>query len=205
MQTVVNLFKNAKGLFWHDRFKSIIEAAVNLVASLILMRFMGIFGVLLGTTVSIVFVNVWYEPYILYKHGFNDKSLMKYMIEYGLYLLLAIAICVITFVSTAVLPMGFWWLCLKCLIALIIPNLIIILVFRKTQRFKYLTNFMVSILKRKKASVPAEEVKNDASTEQLIEEISEHVEEQPKEENEENLDGQIVEDSTEKLSDQPTD
>ena len=183
MQTIVNLFKNAKGLFWHDRYKAIIEAAVNLIASLILMKFMGILGVLIGTTISIIFVNVWYEPRVLYKHGFGEKSITKYMLEYCLYLIMAILICLLTFVVTSLLPLGIGWLCLKFLIAFIIPNLIIILVFRKTDRFKYFTNFLGSMLRKKKKNESLDETKNQLLSEELTGEISEYNEAQINENN----------------------
>ena len=150
MQTIVNLFKNAKGLFWYDRYKAIIEAVVNLVASLILMQFMGIIGVLLGTTISIVFVNVWYEPYVLYKHGFDKEPMGWYMKNYVFNFILTILVCGMTFGLTYILPMGVGWLCVKCLICLIVPNLSMIIIFRKTNRFKYCANLIKSIVKRQK-------------------------------------------------------
>ena len=71
MRRVPLMFRDAMGLFWHDRYKSLAEAAVNLVVSIVLAKKIGILGVLIGTTISSLSTCVWIEPLILYKHGFK--------------------------------------------------------------------------------------------------------------------------------------
>lgn len=73
------IYIDSLGYFWDIRFKSLFEAAINLVASLIFLIYfnMGITGVLLGTIVSNLSTNIWWEPYIVYKKNFN-RSLWSY-------------------------------------------------------------------------------------------------------------------------------
>lgn len=73
-------FIDAYGLAWTQRWKSLIEAVVNLGASLFFVLFMhwGIFGILFGTTVSNILVVLWYEPFIVYKEGLH-KSFTAYL------------------------------------------------------------------------------------------------------------------------------
>lgn len=68
-------FIDAYGLAWFQRHKSIIEAILNLVISLILVGVLdlGLNGILLGTLLSSLLIPCWYEPYILFKYGFNKK------------------------------------------------------------------------------------------------------------------------------------
>ena len=40
------IFRNSLGLFWYDRYKSIAEALINLIVSIILAQRFGTFGVL---------------------------------------------------------------------------------------------------------------------------------------------------------------
>lgn len=88
--TVQN-FISGMGLYWHLRYKSIIESIVNFIVSFGLVYFwkFGISGVVLGTLVSNILVNVWWEPLIVYKYGFQT-SVKKYVIRYMQYVLFSL-------------------------------------------------------------------------------------------------------------------
>lgn len=83
------IFRDSLGLFWHDRYKTIIESLVNLVFSIILAKKMGAAGVFIGTFISIVGVSMWVEPIVLYRDYFKSpvseyfKKLFKYVFLYG--------------------------------------------------------------------------------------------------------------------------
>jgi len=77
-------FNTTLGLFWNDRFKPWIESLINLIGSLILIKYFGFLGVLLGTLVSTLLTSFWVEPVILYKHGFR-KNVLDYFKKYFTY------------------------------------------------------------------------------------------------------------------------
>ncbi|MFT8703220.1 MAG: hypothetical protein ABF755_03070 [Oenococcus oeni] len=83
-QNVINV-TNAYGLYWFERYKSIVEAFSNLLISLVLVvvfKF-GIEGVLLGTIASNIFVNSWWEPMIIFQnklHGIWRKYTGNYLV-----------------------------------------------------------------------------------------------------------------------------
>lgn len=79
-------YVNTAGLFKPLRFKSIIEAAINLVSSLyfLVVMDMGINGVFIGTLISTLTTNFWWEAYIVIKRYLN-VSLARYFARYGLY------------------------------------------------------------------------------------------------------------------------
>lgn len=64
---------DAYGLAWIQRWKSIIEVVINIVLTIFFAGVlkMGMLGILIGTTISIISFPLWYEPYIVYKYGFN--------------------------------------------------------------------------------------------------------------------------------------
>jgi hypothetical protein len=76
--------RNAVGLFWFDRYKAIAEACINIGVSIVLGRWMGIRGILLGTLVSQLAFPVWVEGYVLYKHAFHT-SVFAYGRQFALY------------------------------------------------------------------------------------------------------------------------
>lgn len=81
MRFGVGAFTTAAGLFKETLIKPIAESMINVVVSIILVKSVGLLGVFLGTTASLVFGSVWVDPVILYRKWFNRSS-YKYFIEY---------------------------------------------------------------------------------------------------------------------------
>lgn len=79
----VQAFITAHGLYWETKWKSIIEAIINLIASLCLIKFtsLGVNSVILGTLISIVFVSLWWEPMVLFT-SVKNISLLKFLFKY---------------------------------------------------------------------------------------------------------------------------
>lgn len=86
------MYINTSGLFWPLRYKSLLEAAINFFVSMYFMlaRDMGINGVLLGTVVSTVSTNLWWEPYVIVKKRLG-QSLIRYFLQYCIYMVIALA------------------------------------------------------------------------------------------------------------------
>lgn len=85
MSRQINIsFTNASGLFTKDIWRPIVEALINLIVSIILVKAIGIAGVFLGTIVSCLATVFWREPYLLYKYEF-EKSMRSYWIKYVLF------------------------------------------------------------------------------------------------------------------------
>ena len=73
-------FRDATGVFYHDRHKALIESAVNLVVSIPLTFLFGVTGVKLGTIISFMATSFWIEGYVLYKHYFK-KPMWGYVLR----------------------------------------------------------------------------------------------------------------------------
>ena len=131
MRTSVILFRDVTGLFWNDRWKPIVESVVNLVASLLLVKPLGLNGIILGTIISTVIAPLWVEPLVLYKHYFK-KPLVKYFTRYAIDTIIMVAAGVACYFICALIPEGgIWWLLLRfgvcavsCALFLFILNLL---------------------------------------------------------------------------------
>ncbi|WP_034549894.1 lipopolysaccharide biosynthesis protein [Carnobacterium funditum] len=144
------VFKDAYGLFWNDRYKPIAEASINLIASLILARSYGIAGILLGTLISSLTTVVWIEPFVVYKNGFK-KSVSDYFKRYIGYGLAALTATILTSLASSFIPEGlFINFIYRVLLCVIIPNSFFLLVFSRTDEFKYVLAIIKVGLKRKK-------------------------------------------------------
>ena len=139
------VFRDSLGLFRKDRYKTIVEGLVNLLASLLLARFMGITGVLVGTTVSLVTVSLWVEPLVLYGEYFQ-KPVREYFEKLLVFFLAAAASGAAAWaVCRAVPGAGLAAFVGKGALCAVIPNVLLPVIFRNRPEFKTLKKI---ILKR---------------------------------------------------------
>lgn len=140
------LFRDVMGLFWHDRYKSIIEAILAIGMAIGLSFVLGVAGVFVGYTLALLLTSFWVEPYILFKYGFN-KKVNKYYLSYFYYaLILIIAFFLTYFVISLISGSGIVIFILKFFVCLLIPNLIFYIFFRKSKEFKYFVNIILRII-----------------------------------------------------------
>lgn len=137
MQSVTNSFRNAYGLFWIAKYRPIIMVIINIVISVVLVQFIGIEGVLIGTLVSRLLTTAWLDPYIVHKYGF-EISPKSYYIDYLKYLVIFTAISIILnyFVSMVAIN-NIFILILIAILVVISVNVILVLLFFKTSEFNY--------------------------------------------------------------------
>lgn len=148
MRKTVITFREASGLFYKDRWKSIIEATINLVSSIILAHYFQTFGVFLGTFISSVSTNLWIEPLVLYKYGFKLK-LREFYKLYIKYLIITLTCCLLTYYLCSLVAFGrVLSFVIKVLLCLIIPNTAIILLFRKTKEYIYFKKLIKSFYQK---------------------------------------------------------
>jgi hypothetical protein len=137
MGAVTNSFRSAYGLFYKARFRPILMVIINIAVSIILVKPLGIAGVLIGTIVSRIFTIAWLDPLVIYKYGFK-ANVFEYYKRYIYYLIIFLSSCGIlyylsTFFNTTNL---FIWI-LVAIMTFILYNLIIILLFSRTEEFNY--------------------------------------------------------------------
>ncbi|MBD1378850.1 lipopolysaccharide biosynthesis protein [Metabacillus arenae] len=139
MRAAIATFKNKAGLFVQDKYAPLIEGLINLIASLVLLQFFGLAGIILGTTISTISTVFWTQPFIVYKNVFK-RPVRSYFIKYGYYAILTIITTVVTSYLCNTLVNGHSLLSLFGLgtICLIVPNIIYILIFYRNKEFQYI-------------------------------------------------------------------
>ena len=137
MRSAAQTFKNAKGLYWQNRYMPIYESLINLIASLILVKYLGVAGVILGTIISSVATCVWIEPHVLYKYGFK-KPAKKFAARYIQYLFAFAVIMAVTYGSNMIVPQtGITAFILRCVISAAVPNIMMLTIYGRTEEFRY--------------------------------------------------------------------
>ena len=73
------MFRNAFGLFVQGQIRPILTAIINISSSIVLAHYIGIIGVFIGTAISFISINVWFDPYIVYKHTLKNRVSLFYL------------------------------------------------------------------------------------------------------------------------------
>lgn len=142
---------DSAGLFNYLRPKAVFEVIVNLVMSLLfLVKFkMGIYGVLLGTSASLLSTCFWWEPYVVYKHGLK-KKLRTYFLRYAIYFVFTAIVALLNAWICSIVPIkGFLGVIICGCVSVAIAGIAIITVFGRTREFNAIKSRFLSILKEK--------------------------------------------------------
>lgn len=150
MRTSYNVFKEAAGIYYEDRFVPLFESFINIVASIILLHYFGLAGVFMGTIVSGFMLWGYSYPKYVYKKLFG-RDYVAYTKETIGYILLFFMIATSTYFLSTMISFSNIYLNFlgHMIVALIIPNFILLLVFYKTNHFQYYVGLAKSLRKGK--------------------------------------------------------
>ena len=140
-------YKDALGFFKEDKYKPIIESIINLVSSIILVKYFGLIGIFLGTIISTLTTSLWIEPYVLYKNYFKI-SLKDYFVRLFKYLGVTIISYLIVYILCNLINISaIVDLILKLIICIVVPIILYVICFRKTNEFKSITSIFGNLRK----------------------------------------------------------
>lgn len=138
-------YRQTMGLFVQGKMRPIISAVINLVSSILLGRCWGLFGILFGTIIARLTTNAWFDPYLVYKKGLNTSPIPYYFDYIYKLVLLIIMGGVSCYISAFVPDHSILWLLLKACVTFVMCNLIVLLIYHKTEEFKYLLEIVKNL------------------------------------------------------------
>ena len=149
MRNSYSTFKEAAGIFHEDRYVPIIESFVNIVASIILLKYFGLAGVFMGTIISGLILWCYSYPKFVYKKLFC-RSYLSYIKETISYIILFILILIISYKISNIYTFYNIWVQLlyNIIVSLIIPNIILLIIFYKNDNLKYYYRLFKKLVKK---------------------------------------------------------
>ena len=130
-KSIFNTYKTSLGLFWYDRYRPLVSGLFNIVVSIILGKILGFNGILLGTILTYVVIDLWVEPLIIFHKGFHSSS-RKYILFAMLRLLLVTVLMLLTKCITDFLPeTGIIGILLRGILSFALTSTILYLLFHK--------------------------------------------------------------------------
>ena len=148
MMNAVWTYKHTMGLFRYGRFMQIFTGVFNIVFSVVLGARFGLFGILAATVVSRMLTNLWYDPIVVYIHGFNKQPItyLKKYIKYIIILSVAATGCVI--MTNISFESQFVKTVYDIAVCSIVTNIIFVGAFYRTNEFRMLMNYIKRILNK---------------------------------------------------------
>ena len=99
LRTSTLMFRSSTGTFYHDRYKPLIEGALNVVLSLIMVNISGMTGVIIATIITNLLINNIVEPYVVFKHALKMNPIKYFIMNYSYTALFALGLLVIPKIS----------------------------------------------------------------------------------------------------------
>lgn len=165
----VATFRNANGLFVQGKFRPVAMCIINIGLSVVLAlwwrqsgELWGVFGVKLATVIAQLLTIQWFDPYLVYKRVFK-QSLKKYYKKFFVYLSFAVCSCFATWSAGHVFDTylslnPYIVFAIKLVLCLLVPNLFIFLLFRKTEEYVGFMDVLKKLLGKKRAKKKTAEI-----------------------------------------------
>lgn len=149
MQAAATTFRDTTGLFQKGKYSPVIAAIINLGVSIVLVNYIGIAGVFLGTVISRFCTYFWFDPYVIYKSIFN-QPVRSYFLRYIGY---SLTVLVSAFFTKGICSLmsgmpPFWDLFLDAIVSVTVTCGLFIAVYWKTAEFLYLLNLVKGLFSR---------------------------------------------------------
>ncbi|MBD5559064.1 MAG: polysaccharide biosynthesis protein [Clostridia bacterium] len=135
-----NVFENASGLWSSDKYRPLLEGALNLTLNLILVQLIGLQGVLLSTILSMAFFSV---PWLYYNvtnrvlgGGFRAQlqTIVRQAVECAIMCTISRALCLL--IPNGVSLIGV--IAISCVVSCLVPICIMYVMYRKGENWKWL-------------------------------------------------------------------
>lgn len=144
--------RHVSGIFQQMWYRPVIGSAINVIASVLLVKYMGISGAICGTIMAALFANLSIDPILIHKYGFENKFKPSYY--YGknilfLFVLFTIAIADYFLFQRLFHTHGLMTLIGEVGIVMVTVPSILLCVFRKRPECLFLVKKMKNLIRGK--------------------------------------------------------
>lgn len=135
---LLNLYKDASGMWHEDRFRPLVVALANLAMNLITVNFWGIYGVLASTFVATLLIGMPWLLHNLFTVIFDKSHLKPYLLTLIVYTIVTVAVCALTYLICYFIPIQNEWAVffVRLAICIVVPNVIFFIIYSRRKEFK---------------------------------------------------------------------
>jgi len=150
MQGVVQIYKDATGLFVRGKYRPVATVILNLGISLILVRSMGIAGVFLGSIISRMCTTWAYDAWLIHRHAFHRSPLPFYgECCMAAVWIIGLSMLVQYIISWLALPISWLGLFLRGGLCVLVVNGALILWYRQREAYGVLKEKVMEMIRKR--------------------------------------------------------
>lgn len=144
------IFKDACGLFWKTRYRTLATGTINIISSIFLVRKFGLVGCFLGTILAYFLTTFLYDPNIVFREVFGKKNSKEFYVWYSKNMTLIFAVAGV-FWQSSKLMLAATWGCffVKTMLIFILVNIIYFLLLRRQKEFLYFLEIVKRSIRKK--------------------------------------------------------
>lgn len=134
---LMNAYKDAAGMWHEDRFRPLVTALLNLTMNIILVQVIGLYGIILSTVLSMLFVGIPWLIHNLFTVIF-DRKYMKWVVRRIIvYAFVSCIVASITYFICSLIHLSvFSTFVVRLVICLIVSNAFLMLLYHRLPEFK---------------------------------------------------------------------
>lgn len=133
---LINMFKDAAGIWRRDRWRPLVGAFVNLGLNLATVQWLGLYGVVLSSVISIVLVQIPWLFHNLFQEVFPHKYLWRYVKLFSGFVAVTFLCCSSAWLLCSLFQLDPWpTFFVNMLISAAVPSLLFFLIYRNHPLF----------------------------------------------------------------------
>ncbi len=146
------LYNDVNGLWWEQRYRTIIESVLNIFLNWLLVYFYGLFGIILATILTILIFGFGYSGIVTFKHYFGINKLKIYYLSHAKYALVTVFISFIVYFICQYINIENIYLdfIVRGIIAGVLAFVLFVLIYIRNKHFKNNLNFFKNMIFKKR-------------------------------------------------------
>ena len=142
-------YREAAGIWAHDRIRPFLEGILNLGMNIILVKLIGVKGVMISTIITMGLIRTVWGSYYLFNEYFKEYSHKRYLLKLLHYLIFTVIAGFLSFYVCGLVTIdGIGGLALKLIICTAIPLTVFIPVYCRTKEFKRVFKLIMGIIRK---------------------------------------------------------
>ena len=134
---ILCVYSDANGLWWKSRYITISEGVCNLLLNYLLGKRFGVNGIIAGTFISLLLTTNSLGAFVTFKYYFTHQNIFEYFFKHMIYLLVSTIVAFICFfLCNLIKDVTLFTFIFRCVICLIVPNVLYVLFYFWTKTFK---------------------------------------------------------------------
>lgn len=134
---IMNVYKDAAGIWHKDRFRPLTAALVNLTLNVATIQHMGLYGVLLSSIAALLLIDTPWLMHNIFSQLFPQKQLWVYARTLAGYVIVTAMACTVNVTVCRLIPLGGWiGLFAATVPCLVVPNLFFWIAYHNKTEFR---------------------------------------------------------------------